>query len=140
MIGLDTNILVRYITQDDEVQAASVNELINKYISKPQSMFINDIVICELVWVLSKGYKYQKEQIINVLRQFLTITEFAFENQNILWQALEEYEQKNLDFSDALISKINQSYSFIETFTLDEAASHSSGFTLLHIANRKPIF
>lgn len=131
MIGIDTNILIRYLTQDDKVQASLAGQIIDKYASQPQSIFINNIVICEIVWVLARGYKYKKEQITSVFRQILSTSEFAFEKQSILWEALEEYEQKNLDFSDALIAKLNQSYDCNHTFTFDNSASQSSGFELL---------
>lgn len=58
MIAIDTNILVRYITQDDIEQAKTAESLLEQYNDKPQSIFINNIIICELVWVLERGYKY----------------------------------------------------------------------------------
>ena len=131
MIGIDTNILIRYLTQDDKEQATLAEKIINKHISKSQSIFINNIVMCELVWVLARGYKYKKEQIVSVVQQILSTVEFSFEKQNILWETLEEYEQKNLDFSDALIARLNQTYSCETTFTFDESASKCSEFELL---------
>ncbi len=131
MIGLDTNVLVRYLTQDDKQQAAIAETIIDQCVSNSETIFINNIVICELVWVLARGYKYKKEQIASVLRQIISTSEFVFEQQNILWEALEEYEQKNLDFSDALVGKINQSFNCNQTFTFDECASQSKAFELL---------
>lgn len=131
MIGIDTNVLVRHLTQDDKDQAALAEILIEKYATKPQSIFINNIVMCELVWVLTRGYKYQKAQIISVLRHILSTSEFAFEDQQILWEALEEYQHKNLDFSDALVAKLNYYYDCSKTFTFDESASQSSDFELI---------
>ena len=60
MIAIDTNILVRYITQDDEIQSKAAEDLLSGYNEKPQSIFINNIVLCELIWVLERGYKYSK--------------------------------------------------------------------------------
>ena len=131
MIGIDTNILIRYLTQDDKEQSSLAETIIDKYATKPQSIFINNIVMCELIWVLARGYKYKKEQIVSVVRQILSTLEFSFEKQNILWEALEEYEQKNLDFSDALIARLNQTYSCEKTFTFDGFASQSPEFELL---------
>lgn len=119
MIGLNTDILVRYLIQDDKEQAALANNIINKYATKAQSIFINNIVICELVWILTKGYQYEKEQIVTVLRNIILTVEFAFEHQKILREALSEYEKTDLDFSDALISKLNQKYNCDKTFTFD---------------------
>ena len=52
MIGIDTNILVRYLTQDDIEQAKTAEALLNKYLTKPKSVLVNNIVMCELIWVL----------------------------------------------------------------------------------------
>ena len=135
MIGIDTNILVRYLTQDDKVQSKLAGKIIDQYVSKSQSIFINNIVMCELVWVLNRGYKYKKEQIASVLRQIFSTTEFAFEHQSILWEALDEYENKDLDFSDALIAGVNDNHECKKTFTFDQSASQNSNFELLQIDN-----
>ncbi|WP_231555820.1 PIN domain-containing protein [Rickettsia hoogstraalii] len=84
MIGIDTNILIRYLTGDYKVQSIKAIELIEKYSGKENSIFINNIVICELVWVLERGYKYSKEQIISVLKEIFSTVEFSFENQQVL--------------------------------------------------------
>lgn len=84
MIGLDTNILVQYFTQDKEEQAQIVENIIENYGNSPNSLFINNIVMCELVLVLEKGYKYSKEQVALVINQMLSTEEFAFEKQELL--------------------------------------------------------
>lgn len=122
MIGIDTNILVRYLTQDDIEQAKTAESLLDKYLTKPKSVFVNNIIICELIWILDRGYKYSKDQIIKVVRQILSTEEFAFENQNVLWLALEQFEKKRLDFSDALIGQLNKNKGCESTFTFDKAA------------------
>ena len=96
MIAIDTNILVRYITQDDLQQAEATENLLATYNNKPQSIFINNIVLCEFVWVLEKGYKYTQQQISSTIRIILSTEEFAFEYHNVLWLALEEYELKKM--------------------------------------------
>ncbi len=78
--------------------------------------------MCELVWVLDRGYKYSKNQIIAVVRQILSTEEFAFENQKVLWLALEQFEKKRLDFSDILIGQLNKNQGCESTFTFDKAA------------------
>ena len=98
MIGIDTNILVRYLTKDDFEQARIAEDLLSKYLTKPKSVLINNIIICALISVLDRGYKYTKDQIISVIRQILATEEFVFENQKVLWFALEQYEKKKLDF------------------------------------------
>lgn len=133
MIGLDTNILVRYFTQDNEVQAQIVENIIENYGNSPNSLFINNIVMCELVLVLEKGYKYSKEQVALVINQMLSTEEFAFEKQELLWLALNEYVQNKSDYSDALIGLINKSSNYPTTITFDEDAAKGSNFKLAEI-------
>ena len=129
MIAIDTNILVRYITQDNLQQAEAAENLLAIYNNKPQSIFINNIVLCEFVWVLEKGYKYTQQQISSTIRIILSTEEFAFEYHNILWLALEEYELKNTDFSDSLISKLNHNLGYKQTFSFDKSAIKNNLFT-----------
>ena len=129
MIAIDTNILVRYITQDDLQQAEAAENLLAIYNNKPQSIFINNIVLCEFVWVLEKGYKYTQQQISSTIRIILSTEEFAFEYHNVLWLALEEYELKNTDFSDSLISKLNHNLGYKQTFSFDKSAIKNNLFT-----------
>ena len=131
MIGIDTNILVRYLTQDDEQQANIVNEIFAQHTGIKNAFFINNIVLCELVWVLSRGYKYAKEQIINVLESLLSSDEFAFENKKYLSQALYEYQTHNADFADTLISIINMTKHCTHTISFDEGTEALLGMQLL---------
>ena len=131
MIGIDTNILVRYLTQDDEQQANIVNEIFAQHTGIKNAFFINNIVLCELVWVLSKGYTYTKEQIISVLESLLSSDEFTFENKKCLSQALYEYQNHNVDFADALISCINITKHCEHTISFDEGTEALSGTQLL---------
>jgi predicted nucleic-acid-binding protein len=133
MIGVDTNILVRYFTGDDSEQAQTVERIIENYCGAPNSLFINNIVMCELVWVLERGYKYSREQVGIVINQMLLTEEFAFEKPELLWLALNEYVQNKLDYSDALIGLINESSGCHETLTFDQSAAKANNFKLAGI-------
>ncbi|MGX6960588.1 MAG: PIN domain-containing protein [Rickettsia endosymbiont of Pentastiridius leporinus] len=128
MIGIDTNILIRYLTGDDEVRSIKATELIEKYSGQENSILINNIVICELILVLEKGYKYSKEQIISVLKEIFSTVEFSFENHQILWLSVLEYENYKTDFSDILIGKLNIFNGCNCTVTFDKAASELTTF------------
>ena len=130
MIGIDTNILFRYFTQDNLEQAQIVEQLIDSYATSFNSLFVNNIVMCELVWVLERGYKYSKEEVSKVIKQMLSTEEFAFENQELLWLALSQYNQNKLDFSDALIGELNKKFGCSETLTFDRAAIKANNFKL----------
>ena len=130
MIGIDTNILVRYFTQDDLEQAKIVEQIIDTHATAPNSLFINNIVMCELIWVLERGYKYSREAISNVIKQMLSTEEFAFENQKLLWLSLNQYIHSHLDFADALIAEINKELGCSITLTFDKGATKASNFKL----------
>ncbi len=129
MIGIDTNILVRYLTCDDEVQSKQATNLMNEY--SAEKIFINNIVLCELIWVLERGYKYSKTEIISVLRAISTTIEFVFEDHNILWLSINEYEKTNADFSDILLGKINTKNGCTRSYTFDQSAGQLSEFSVL---------
>ena len=130
MIGVDTNILVRYFTQDNLEQAQIVEQIIDTHATTPNSLFVNNIVMCELIWVLERGYKYSKEEISKVIKQMLSTEEFTFEKQELLWLALNQYNQNKLDFSDALIGELNKEYGCSETLTFDQATIKDNNFKL----------
>ncbi len=123
MIGIDTNVLVRYLTSDDEIQSNKAAKLINQYIGQAGSIFINNIVACELIWVLERGYKYDKSHITTVLKEIVATSEFQFEDHKILWLSIVEYEKSNVDFADILIGNINALKGCSKSFTFDSKAS-----------------
>lgn len=103
MIGLDTNILVRYLTKDDEQQWQQAVNLIQEN----QPGFLANIVLCELVWVLRGGnYGFSKNEIIQTLEAMLHSAAFEFESRSTVDQALQRYKQGGADFSDYLIGVI----------------------------------
>ena len=86
MIGLDTNVLIRYLTRDDERQWQQASELL----SSEQQCFIANVVLCEMVWVLrGNPYKFGKDEILNTLETMLQSAIFEFENRSAVYQALQ---------------------------------------------------
>ena len=130
MIAVDTNILVRYITSDDEEQSLMAENLLDKYEGQEKSILINNIVLCELIWVLSRGYKYSKVEIVETLKLLLSSLEFVFENYELAFLAVDEYEIGGADFSDILIGIINDHIG-CKTFTFDHQALKSKYFVEL---------
>lgn len=119
IIGLDTNILVRLIVADDQGQLKKVKKLILEYNEIPGSLFINNIVLCELIWVLKKGYKYPKKQLLVALEALLATKEIAFENRNLINHAVNYYRNGKADFSDYLTLVINSQAGCANTYSFD---------------------
>jgi predicted nucleic-acid-binding protein len=130
MIGIDTNILVRYITQDGK-ETLTATELLEKKCTKETPGFVCIIVLCELVWVLNRAYKYDKVSIVKIINKLLSTVEFKIENALVAWRALQSYTKGSADYSDYLIGHICNEHNTDTTYTLDKKASKSPNFTLL---------
>jgi len=131
MVGIDTNVLIRYIVQDDPIQAKLATRFIEHNCTTDTPGFINWIVLCEVVWVLKRAYGYNKPIIINVLRQILLTAEFNIENSDVMWKALKEFESGQADFSDYIIGNSNLENGCEYTITFDKSVSGNPNFLLL---------
>ena len=131
MIGLDTNVIVRQIVQDDPVQGELASELIEQRCSPAEPAHIPLIVLCELVWVLSSAYGYSRSQIVTALRQVLVTDCFDVEEHALAWAALQDYAAGSADYADHIIVRLNRARGCRSTFTFDRRAARHPEFTLL---------
>jgi len=131
MISLDTNILVRYLTQDDPKQSRKAAHEIEKGLSAGHMFFIADIVMCELVWVLETAYGYDRKEIAPVLENILRTRQFKFQNKDLLWKSLADYRNKKGDFADHLIGQAGHKAGCRETITFDVGLKNNPVFRVL---------
>lgn len=131
MIGIDTNVLVRYLAQDDPKQAKIAAEFIEETCTKDNLGFINHITLCEMCWVLKRLYKTPKEQLAEIIEQLLRTAQLFVQDPQVVWMALEEFKEDNTDFPDCLIAQINLINDCSSTVTFDVKASNVAGFNLL---------
>jgi len=129
--GLDTNVLVRYLTRDDEQQWQRAEQYINEALAAEETCFISTIVLCELVWVLRSAYQLPREELITTLEKILRANRFDFEHKAAAWGAFQQFQQGKADFSDYLLGKINQQAGCTETATFDAKLRDTEGFRLL---------
>ncbi len=130
MIGIDTNVLVRYIVQDDESQAAIATEVIEAC-SIENPGWISIIVLCETVWVLSRAYGYEKSVVQDVLRHILCASDLVVEQREQCLLALQAFAMGDADFSDYLMAHINREAGCEYTVTFDKKASRYHFFQYL---------
>jgi predicted nucleic-acid-binding protein len=128
MIGIDTNVIVRYIVQDDPKQAKAATKLIEQFCSKDNPGYINHIVLCEIVWVLRRNYKLEKQSICQVIEQIMRTDRLVIEDIQLVWKALEAFKETKADFADCLLSQRNLQAGCQYTATLDNAASVTKGY------------
>ena len=117
MIGLDTNVLVRYVTRDDESQFRAVMKLLSR---NGATFFVCDPVLLELDWVLSKLYDWSRDEIADSLARLLTIHNLEFEDEGRIRAALKALRQ-GADLSDELIVALCYEYGCRELATFDVA-------------------
>jgi len=131
MKGIDTNVLVRYILQDDPAQSRQATQFIEKSCSTSTPAFINGVVLCELVWVLESAYDYPKEDVAEVLSKILRARQFHIHEADILWKAFYGYKNEGADFADHYIGNLNLHHECQQTFTFDKKAARLKYFQLL---------
>jgi len=128
VIGLDTNVLVRYLTKDDEVQWKRAVEIINN----AESCFISNIVLCEMVWVLrGKPNKYPQSEILKIIELLLQSSKLEFVNRTVIYQALKLNKLGKADFADYLIGVVNHFHECSTTVTFDQKLKGDKWYQLL---------
>ncbi len=131
MIGLDTNVLARYVVRDEPRQTAAATRLIESACTPESPGLVSLIVLSELVWVLGQGYRYRRSQIAAVLRKMLSADDLRVERSEVAWQALNLYEDGSADYADYLIGLIGRAEKVDVTFTFDRRAASSPLFRLV---------
>ena len=130
MIGLDTNVIVRYITQDDPKQAAKANKLIETSLSAHNPGYITLVTLVEIVWVLDSCYEQSKDSILNVIHALLTTRQIVVERADSVYIAMKRYGSGKANFSDAVISVVAENDGCDSMVTFDKKAV-SVGMVLL---------
>lgn len=127
MIGIDTNILIRYVVRDHPEQAEKAKVIMKSFTPQHQG-FVNSIVLAEFIWVLERRYKYNRKLIHSFLEKLLPCRELEFEHSNAAWYATNFYLNSKADFADLFIGRINYHYGCSVTKTFDKKASNSREF------------
>ncbi len=131
MTGLDTNVLLRYLLQDDPKQSPLATRFVDECCTPDNPGRVNVVVLCELVWVLSRGYHYDRQSIAKVLREMLAAPELSIEQDEAVWQTLRLYERGTAGFADYFIGILNHRAEASPTVTFDQKAAKESLFKLL---------
>ena len=130
MIGLDTNVLVRYIMQDDVRQSALATRLVES-LSVELPGFVPLVSVVELAWVLSSAYALDRGQVVQAFESLLRTREIAVERAEIVWKALRVFRSANADFADCLIERSAAVAGCDRTMTFDRGAAKGCGMTLV---------
>ncbi len=130
MTGLDTNVLVRYVMQDDPRQSARATRLIESFTGEAPG-FVPVVAVLELVWVLSGGYGLGRPQVAAALESLLRSKELVVDRADLVAQALARFRDAGADFADTLIERIAVAAGCPVTMTFDVSAAKAAGMTLV---------
>lgn len=130
MIGLDTNVLVRYLAQDDPVQSAKANAII-RLLTPERPGYITVLSIVELVWVLVRVYQADRDFIARTLESWLRAKEVVVEQLSLVWRALNLYKTSKADFADNLVERSCKNAGCDYVLTFDVAAAKTAGMRLI---------
>jgi len=130
MTGLDTNVLVRYLVQDDPEQSDAVARLFDTFTAEAPG-FISAISIVELVWVLQSCYEANRREIQDVMEDLLRTRELIVERAELIRQSLRLFTKGSADFADCVIERCGQAAGCNHTMTFDHNAARATGMKLL---------
>jgi len=128
MLGIDTNVLVRFLVRDDETQFEKARKLIKREVVAGRRVFVNQLVLMETEWVLRSRYAVPKNQIIEAISGLLDATDVQFEDEPAIEEALFMWKDASADFADCLIGTKNRRLGCRATVSFDVKASKLSGF------------
>ena len=134
MIGLDTNVLIRYLTQDDPKQAARATRLIDEDLSIAEPGFISLVVLVETYWVLKRLYSASGDELLAAVEDLLSMPRFHLDRRDVVAAAVQfmkAVQGSKAGFVDVLIAQLAAAQGCSRTVTFDKAAVRSAGMVLL---------
>ena len=131
MKGLDTNVLVRLLVEDDPKQTDQAMAFVRRECTLETQCRINRIVLCELEWVLQCSYGFSRAEVAAVVEKLLYTLEFRLEDSDQVWDALRTYRAGSVELADCLMARTNAAHGCDVTVTFDRKAARTPGFELL---------
>jgi predicted nucleic-acid-binding protein len=127
MLGLDTNVLVRLLIEDDVAQTQRARKLVDTAVAEQEMVLVSLPVLLETEWVLRSRYEMPPEAILGLLRAALETRELAFEDEAAVEEALFNWQDGHSGFSDCLIVAHNRQLGCRSTATFDARAARLPG-------------
>lgn len=128
MLGIDTNVLVRYLTRDDKSQYEKARRLIDREVAKGEPVMVSLLVLLEVEWVLRSRYELAKLDILTAFSALLDTADLVFEDEPSVENAIYSWKDSAADFADCLIEARNRRLGCHATATFDAGALKLAGF------------
>lgn len=131
MIGLDTNVLVRYLTQDDPAQSARATQLIEGRLTQSNPGFVSIVVMVETVWVLDRAYGFRRQEIASAIERILQVDVFEVQYEQEIFTAMVLLRDGRGSFADALTGELSSASGCSYTYSFDRGITQLPNFRLL---------
>jgi len=131
MKSLDTNVIIRFLVNDDREQAEAVKRILLDAEEKGESFFISDPVMLETIYVLDSVYEYQRGEILDAIESMLLMRILSFENPDVIQELVTQGRKIKIELEDLLIGLIPRASGCGTTITFDKKAARSDLFTLI---------
>jgi predicted nucleic-acid-binding protein len=128
MLGVDTNLLVRYLIRDDQLQYEKARRLIDREVAKGEPVLVSLLVLLETEWVLRSRYELAKTDLVTAFSALLDTSDLAFEDEPSVENAVYSWKNSGADFADCLIEARNRRLGCRATATFDGRALKLAGF------------
>lgn len=130
MIGLDTNVIVRYLAQDDPRQSPRAGRLVDSFTTQAPG-YLSILTLIETVWVLEDLYARTRPDIAAIVTGLLETQGLVVQSRAVVWQSLQSFSDRGADFADHLIAALGEADGCAKTVTFDKAAARHAGMQLL---------
>lgn len=131
MIGIDSNVLVRYLLDDDPVWSPVATRFIEEQLTADEPGYVNTVVLAETVWALRRSPLFERAKLATVIEGLLEFEKFVVADRDIVGRALATFKAGGADFADFLIAEINAAAGASPTVTIDRSASNQPAFRRL---------
>lgn len=131
MIGVDTNVLVRYLTQDDRGEARRATEVLEGAADRREPLMVSCTVLSELVWVLRRAHKIPAVEVLATIERLLEMPQLELEDRDIVRRAVADAQAGLGDFVDSLIGRRYEANGCGETVTFDRGLTAHPAFRVI---------
>lgn len=130
MIGLDTNVIIRYVVRDDTRQSKMATELI-EHLTEDSPGFLTLVCLTEIVWVLESAYSFDRLEVVELLNKLMQIAVLKIERRSVAIAALRIFKDGKADFADCLIERLSDNAGCERTMTFDRVAARTANMILI---------
>lgn len=128
MIAIDTNVLVRFLVADDEAQSAAATAAFAAGDRQEVPLFVSQIVLCELAWVLLRAYRQTRPAIVGVLESLIRSRGLEIEGRDEIGRAVAAFASGMGDFADYLVRERVRTAGCDSVMTFEVALLKEPGF------------